>query len=75
VKREDGEYIIGKPVYDTEGTLYAWLDQNGSHIMHFPDDDIIGSIDRIEERKWARQQKGVSESYQDALLNKPAVKS
>lgn len=59
VKREDGSYIIGWPVYDPiRKNLTFWRQQNGLHIQHSEKtDDIIGSIERIEERKWARQQK------------------
>ena len=55
IKRKDGVYFIGKPIYE-EGKLDGWLCQDGGAHPYWEDDDIIGSIERIEERKWARRQ-------------------
>lgn len=56
IKRIDGTYFIGKPIYEGD-TLDGWKCQDGGNHPYCHDDDIIGSIERIEERKWARQQK------------------
>lgn len=49
------QFIIGYPVYENDN-LVGWLDQQNIRRIHYEDDDIIGSIERIEERKWIRSQ-------------------
>ncbi len=58
IKREDSKkYLLVYPVYDINDVHVAWEDQEGLTYPCFDDDDIIGSVERIEERKWIRSQR------------------
>ena len=55
IKREDGHYLLAFPVYDLSNEIAGWRDQSGIHYPSYDDDNIIGSVDRIEERKHVRE--------------------
>jgi uncharacterized protein (DUF1015 family) len=55
IKKEDGRYLLVYPVYDLNGDLDGWEDQNHQAYPYFDDDDIIGSVERIEERRDMRR--------------------
>lgn len=55
IKREDGRYLLVKPIYDLDDKLSYWEDQDGIAFTFYEDDDIIGSVERIEERNHVRQ--------------------
>ena len=57
IKRENGDYFLAYPLEDLNGDLVGWWDQNCVSHVYFEDDDIIGSVERIEERKHVRQQR------------------
>jgi hypothetical protein len=54
VKRENGEYCLYYPLEDLNGDVIGWRDQNSIYDAYFEDDDIISSVQRIEERKYVR---------------------
>jgi len=54
VKRENGDYCLYYPLNDSNGDIIGWCDQNYVSHPYFEDDDIIGSVQRIEERKYVR---------------------
>ena len=54
IKRE-ALYFLVYPVYDLKGDQEAWENQLGQRYPVFADDDIIESVERIEERKHDRQ--------------------
>ena len=59
IKREDGHYILAKPVYDLNKKLTAWLDQWNMSYPVYDDDDVISSVERIEERRHQRAEQGI----------------
>ena len=54
IKRENGDYFLAYPLEDIDGELIGWWDQNCVSHPYYEDDDIIGSVDRIEERRYVR---------------------
>ena len=57
IKRKDGDYFLAYPLTDKNGDVNGWWDQNMVSQVHYESDDIIGSVDRIVERKHVRMSK------------------
>jgi hypothetical protein len=57
IKPKKGDYFLAYPLTDKNGDVNGWWDQNCVSHVHYDTDDIIGSVDRIIERKHVRQQK------------------
>jgi hypothetical protein len=43
------------PLFDMDGKVTGWRQQGGSVRPCFDDDIVIGSVERIEERKHVRE--------------------